>query len=48
MYIGREGNNIAHNLAKLAVCLGLEIQWRDECPDFISEIIRVEQIALSH
>jgi hypothetical protein len=38
-YVGREGNNVAHNLAKLAACLGLKRQWRDECRDCISEII---------
>jgi ribonuclease HI len=48
IYVGRKGNNVAHNLAKLAASMGLERQWRDECPDCISEIIREEQIALSH
>jgi hypothetical protein len=43
-YVGHEGNNVAHNLAKLAACLGLKRQWRDECRDCISEIIRVEQM----
>jgi hypothetical protein len=37
-YVGREGNNVAHNLAKLVACLCLE------CPDCISKIIRVEQM----
>jgi hypothetical protein len=48
IYVGREGNNVAHNLAKLAARMGLERQWRDEYPDCISEIIQEEQIALSH
>jgi ribonuclease HI len=47
-YVSRVRNNAAHNLAKLAARLGFERQWREECPDCISEIIRVEQIALSH
>jgi ribonuclease HI len=28
-YVSCEGNNVAHNLAKLAARLGLERQWRD-------------------
>ena len=47
-YISHERNQAAHNLAKLAARLGFERQWREECPDCISEIIRVEQIALFH
>jgi ribonuclease HI len=47
-YVSREANFAAHNLAKLAAILGLERQWMDEIPDFISEIIRGEQVSLPH
>jgi hypothetical protein len=47
-YVSREANFAARNLAKLAAILGLERQWMDEIPDFISEIIRGEQVSLPH
>jgi ribonuclease HI len=47
-YVSREANFAAHNLAKLAAILGLERQWMDDIPDFISEIIRGEQVSLPH
>jgi ribonuclease HI len=47
-YASREANFVAHNLAKLAAFLGLGRQWVDEIPNCISEIIRVEQVALPH
>jgi hypothetical protein len=47
-YVSRKANFAAHNLAKLVAQLGFERQWKDESPDCILEIIRVEQIVLSH
>ena len=47
-HVSHKANYVAHNLAKLAAQSSFERQWKDESPNCILEIIRVEQIALSH
>lgn len=46
-FVSREANFAARNLAKLAAQMGLNRTWLGEISDCISEIIRVEQIAVS-
>lgn len=39
----REGNGVAHNLAKLALSLGQNVLWTENFPDCIWDLVLVEQ-----
>ena len=46
-FVRREGNQAAHNLAKMAVKDDVNQQWVFVTPECIVDIVRMERIALS-
>lgn len=45
--MSREENNVAHSLSKFATRNFVDQKWLYELPDFIKDLILMEQVALS-
>jgi len=42
-YVSRNANNVAHELAQLALSLGEEIIWLEECPSCVAALVEQEK-----
>lgn len=44
MYVNREANNWAHNLAKIACNSCIDSFWMEECPKDITQVVQVDKL----